>query len=60
MQFQAIQRILGLLLMIFSTMLLPPMMVSAWYDDGEIMPFRDEFCIALCCLAQPEYAALLW
>lgn len=47
MQFQAIQRILGLLLMIFSTTLLPPIVVSAWYDDGEIMPFVDGFTLVL-------------
>lgn len=47
MQYQAIQRILGLLLMIFSTTLLPPMAVSAWYDDGEIMPFMDGFTLVL-------------
>jgi trk system potassium uptake protein TrkH len=45
MQFQAMQRILGLLLMIFSTTLLPPIVVSAWYDDGKIIPFVDGFTL---------------
>lgn len=47
MQYQAIQRILGLLLMIFSATLLPPMAVSVWYDDGEMLPFLDGFMLVL-------------
>lgn len=47
MQFRAIQRILGLLLMVFSTTLLPPMAVSLWYDDGALAPFLHGFGIVL-------------
>lgn len=47
MQLQAIQRILGLLLMIFSATLLPPVGVSLWYDDGALAPFLNGFAIVL-------------
>lgn len=39
MQLTSIQRILGLLMMVFSTTLLPPVLVSWWYDDGAMAPF---------------------
>lgn len=39
MQRAAIQRILGLLLMTISISMLPPMLVSLWYNDGTLMPF---------------------
>ncbi|MFN2309624.1 MAG: TrkH family potassium uptake protein [Gammaproteobacteria bacterium] len=47
MQFQVIQRILGLLLMIFSTTLLPPVGVSLVYDDGELAGFLEAFVLVL-------------
>ena len=39
MHFLSIQRLLGLLLMIFSATLLPPAVVSWLYDDGELRIF---------------------
>lgn len=39
MQFATIQRILGLLLMVFSATMLPPVLISWWYDDGAMPPF---------------------
>jgi trk system potassium uptake protein TrkH len=35
----SIQRLLGLLLMIFSVSLLPPLVVSLLYQDGQVQPF---------------------
>ncbi len=43
MQPLVIQRIVGLLLMIFSTTVIPPILVSLWYGDGELTPFVDAF-----------------
>ncbi len=45
MQFRTIQRILGLLLMLFSTTMLPPVLVSQWYADGATMPFVAGFAL---------------
>lgn len=39
MQLAAVQRILGILLMLFSLTLLPPIAVSWWYDDGTARAF---------------------
>lgn len=39
MQLTVVQRVLGLLLMMFSLSMLPPMGVSALFDDGAMMPF---------------------
>ncbi|MCH9674954.1 MAG: TrkH family potassium uptake protein [Gammaproteobacteria bacterium] len=39
MQIQAVQRILGLLLSLFSLTMLPPIFVSWWYRDGAAQPF---------------------
>ena len=39
MQFSAVQRILGILLMLFSLTMLPPVAVSFWYGDGSATPF---------------------
>jgi trk system potassium uptake protein TrkH len=43
MQFSAVQRVLGLLLMIFSLSMLPPALVGWHYGDGEITPFVQGF-----------------
>lgn len=43
MKFLAVQRILGLLLMIFSVTMLPPVAVSLYYHDGHWQPFLDSF-----------------
>ena len=38
-RFAAVQRIVGLLLMIFSITMLPPILVSLWYQDGKAYTF---------------------
>ncbi len=45
MQRTAIQRILGLFLMLFSITMLPPVAVSQWYGDGETTPFVAGFAL---------------
>ena len=47
MQLLVIQRIIGLLLMIFSSTMFPPMVVSIIYLDGNFEPFFDTFAITL-------------
>ena len=47
MQFFAIQRIIGLLLMIFSVTQLPPVVVSLIYNDGVLHSFLVTFVVTL-------------
>ena len=47
MQLAAVQRILGLLLMLFSLTLLPPIAVSWLYDDGASQAFISAVLITL-------------
>ncbi len=47
MHFQVILRILGILLMIFSITQLPPLLVSAYYDDNTHWAFITAFMITL-------------
>lgn len=47
MQLRAIQRILGLLLMIFSITMLPPVGVALGYGDGAMVPFLLGFGLIL-------------
>ena len=47
MQLLVIQRILGLLLMIFSSTLLPPIFIGMYYADGAVKPFVEAFAITL-------------
>ncbi|VAX14328.1 Trk potassium uptake system protein TrkH [hydrothermal vent metagenome] len=47
MQFLVIQRIVGLLLMIFSSSMLPPILVSVIYQDGSFLPFIYAFAVTL-------------
>lgn len=47
MQLLVIQRILGLLLMIFSSSLLPPIFIGMYYDDGAVKPFIEAFALTL-------------
>jgi trk system potassium uptake protein TrkH len=47
LQLTTIVRTLGVLVMLFSTTLLPPMAVSVWYHDGEITHFSITFATAL-------------
>ncbi|MCB1760992.1 MAG: TrkH family potassium uptake protein [Gammaproteobacteria bacterium] len=45
MNFSAVQRILGILLMLFSFTMLPPIVVSVWYADGAMPPFAIAFLL---------------
>lgn len=47
MRFSTVCRILGILLMIFSLTMLPPIVVSLIYDDHQISAFLDAFFITL-------------
>ena len=49
MQFLLIQRILGLLLIFFSSSLLPPYFVGLYYQDGATEPFIQAFIVTLLC-----------
>ncbi len=48
MQYAVIQRVLGILLSLFSTTMLAPMLVSFLYDDGAWSAFFDAFLLILC------------
>lgn len=54
MNLPVVQRIFGLLLMLFSLTMLPPMAVGLYYQDGNWQPFLDAF-VALAILG-----ALVW
>lgn len=54
MQYPVIQRILGLLLMVFSLTLLPPILVGGMMGDPDLTPFYWGFSITLSC------GTLLW
>ncbi|TVP58008.1 MAG: potassium transporter, partial [Halomonadaceae bacterium] len=54
MRYAVIAKILGLLMMLFSLTLLPPVLISLLYDDGQVMPFLEGFAIIL------VLGALLW
>ena len=43
MNWAVVQRILGLLLMMFSLTMLPPVLVSLFYQDGSWLPFVEGF-----------------
>ena len=45
MNFSSVQRILGILLMVFSLTMLPPIVVSLWYQDGAVPPFSLAFLL---------------
>lgn len=47
MQFAVAFRVLGLLLMVFSLTMLPPIGVSLWYDDGNTLAFIDAMVFTL-------------
>ena len=47
MQFLVIQRILGLLMMMFSSSMLPPIVTGLIYEDGAILPFVEAFFLIL-------------
>lgn len=54
MNLPAVQRVLGLLLMIFSIAMLPPVLVSLLYADGEVLTFLKSFILVL------TLGALVW
>lgn len=43
----AVQKVLGLLLTLFSLSMIPPVLVSLWYDDGAALPFLSAFGLIL-------------
>ena len=47
MQFLVIQRILGLLMMVFSSTMLPPIVTGLIFEDGAILPFVEAFFLIL-------------
>lgn len=47
MNLSSVQRILGILLMLFSVTMLPPVLVSVYYGDGNWRPFVDAFAALL-------------
>lgn len=47
MQFTTIARMLGILLMLFSFSMLPPLAVSMWFHDGQFQTFADAFLITM-------------
>jgi trk system potassium uptake protein TrkH len=47
MQYQVVMKILGVLLVIFSTTLLPPILLSFLFDDGATVPFVTAFFATL-------------
>lgn len=47
MQFRVIQRVLGLLLMVFSLTMLPPILVGWAMGDPDIMPFWESLALLL-------------
>jgi trk system potassium uptake protein TrkH len=47
MQLLVIQRILGLLLVIFSSTLLPPIGIELYFQDGSVLPFVEAFMLTL-------------
>ncbi len=47
MQFNVIQKVLGLLLSLFSTTLVPPILVSYYYNDGASTSFINAFFLTL-------------
>ncbi|MEA3274588.1 MAG: TrkH family potassium uptake protein [Pseudomonadota bacterium] len=50
----AVQKVLGLLLTLFSLSMLPPVLVSLWYGDGSAAPFLSAFVLIL------GTGALIW
>lgn len=47
MQLLVIQRIFGLLMMVFSSTLLPPVAAGLIYGDGAVLPFVEAFALTL-------------
>ena len=47
MRLSVIAKILGLLMMLFSLTMLPPVLISLLYQDGQMLPFLEGFAIVL-------------
>ncbi len=47
MHLSTVQRILGVLLMVFSLTMLPPLALSFWVGDGALVGFTDAFMLTL-------------
>jgi trk system potassium uptake protein TrkH len=47
MQLKVIQKVLGALIALFSATLIPPIIVSLYYDDGALVPFVDALFLTL-------------
>ena len=54
MQLLVIQKILGLLMMLFSITMLPPLSIALWYEDKTVKTFMLCFMLILC------IGAFLW
>ncbi|MDX1588319.1 MAG: TrkH family potassium uptake protein [Oleiphilaceae bacterium] len=54
MRYAVIAKILGLLMMLFSFTMLPPVLISLIYSDGQVLPFLEGFAINFL------LGALLW
>ncbi len=46
-RFAAVQRVTGVLLMLFSLSMLPPMAISLWYDEGVVYAFMEGLWMTL-------------
>lgn len=47
MQYAVVQRVLGILLSLFSLTLLPPLTIAWWYNEGNLFAFLSAFFIIL-------------
>jgi trk system potassium uptake protein TrkH len=45
MHLTTVQRILGVLLMVFSMTMVPPLALSIWVNDGTLIGFTDAFIL---------------
>ena len=60
MNWTVVQRILGLLLMLFSLTMLPPILFSIYYQDNSWLPFVEGFAITLAVgIATSMFTAIL-
>ncbi len=48
MNIRVVQRLLGMLLMLFSLTMLPPVLVGMWFGDGGIVAFLSTLFVTLC------------
>ena len=48
MNIRVIQRLIGMLLMLFSLTMLPPVLVGLWFGDGGVVAFLSTLFVTLC------------